>query len=753
MVEVERPVKTVRLQVKSANLDDVGKSFARISEDNMKELGMNPGDLAELVGNDEQTTVVVVWAAAPEDAGKEIIRIDGTVRSNANTSLDEFVQVRKTELVTAEEIEIAPVGRFTLRGAEDYFKRELKGLPISADDKLRIRAGNRLVEYVVTKISPDPESGSVLVNEDTLIRLSVKKGRKDKDEDQLIPKVAYEDIGGLQDTIDMIREMVELPFRFPELFIRLGVSPPKGLLMYGPPGTGKTMLAKAVANESKSNFIFFSGADVFSKFSGEAEKRIREIFDEAKKKAPTIIFIDEIDVFAPRREDASEVTTSLVAQLLALMDGIESRGEVIVIGATNRPNAIDEALRRPGRFDREIEIGVPDRTARREILLIHSRQMPLAKNVSRHKLAEMTHGFVGADLASLTREAAFRSIHRYIPKIDWDTKDVPVQLDQIKVTMEDFTGALALIKPSAMREIFVELPTITWDQVGGLASAKTSLREVVEWPILYPELFRYAKVQPPKGVLLFGSPGNGKTHLVRALANETRFNLISVKGSELLSKWVGESEKRVREMFRRAKQVSPAIVFFDELDALTPARQLESMTEGTSDRVVSAILAEVDGLEELYSGVFVIAATNRPDRLDSALIRPGRFDRLLYLPPPDYASKLEILRIYSDGMPLAPDIILEELAEMLPTATGATLELWCKEAAMLAVRRFMTTEVTNRFGSFTSISRGALRTLLQQQPFKVTQEDFLKALETLPKGTDESKMVSYRFAKEKGLLS
>ena len=750
---VDTGKKEIRLQVKSANLQDVGKNFCRISNENLQLLGLNPGDLVEILGKDENKTTVVAWAALPEDDKKNIIRIDGTVRRNAKTALDEFVDVQKTEVITAELVEITPAGRYNLRGAVEYFKNELNGSPISVGDMLRIRAGNRVIEYLVSRINPAPESGSVLVTEKTEIQMSVKKNKKDKDdEDRSIPKISYEDIGGLSTSVTNIREIIELPIRFPELFIKLGITPPKGLLMYGPPGTGKTLLARAVANETQSNFIYLSGADVFSKYSGEAEKKIRELFEDAKKKAPSIIFIDEIDAIAPKREDASETTSSLVAQLLALMDGIESRGEVIVIAATNLPNSIDSALRRPGRFDRELEIGVPDRDARKEILMIHTRNMPLDKDVSLLTLADMSYGYVGADLASLCREAAFKSIRRFIPEINWDRPtDVPFKFDEIKVTMEDFSSALFSIKPSAMREIFIEIPDVRWEDVAGLEDVKRMIKESVDWSIRFPDLFKHAGIKPPKGLLLFGSPGTGKTYIVKALANETRFNLISIKGSELLSKWVGESERAVREIFRKAKQVAPSIIFFDEIDALSPARQQEKSGDstGASERVVSQLLAEMDGLVELYD-VFVIAATNRPDKVDSALLRPGRFDRLIYLHPPKPEDILEIFKIHTRNMPLSKDIILEELlVDLGENPTGAQIELLCKEAGMQAIRRFMSKEVLNRFGAFTSVSRNAMKTLLNEEPFEIIADDFLNAKKIVGTSYNETKMVSYKFAQEK----
>jgi transitional endoplasmic reticulum ATPase len=537
------------------------------------------------------------------------------------------------------------------------------------------------LKFVVTNTSP---SGVVYVTDNTHVHVLPQAVEVEKIR---IPTVTYEDIGGLKEQLQRVREMIELPLKHPELFTRLGIEPPKGVLLYGPPGTGKTLIAKAVANESGANFYAINGPEVMSKYYGESEARLREIFEQAEKSAPAIIFIDEVDAIAPKREEVTgEVERRLVAQLCTLMDGLKSRGRVIVIAATNRPNALDPALRRPGRFDREIEIGVPDRDGRKEILQIHTRGMPLAKDVDLDKIADMTHGFVGADLEALCKEAAMSALRRILPKIKLEEARIPPEvLEELKVTKEDFENALKVVQPSAMREVLIEVPKVKWEDIGGLENVKQELREAVEWPLKYPEVFQRMGIEPPKGILLYGPPGTGKTLLAKAVATESEANFIAVKGPELMSKWVGESEKGVRETFRKAKTAAPCVIFFDEIDSLCPARGAGYGDAGVTDRVISQFLTEMDGIEKLGK-VVVIGATNRPDLVDPALLRPGRFDRLIYVPPPDEKARLEILKIHTRGMPLAKDVDLEALAKQLEGYSGADIAALCREAAMLALR-------------------------------------------------------------------
>ncbi|MEM2113875.1 MAG: CDC48 family AAA ATPase, partial [Candidatus Caldarchaeum sp.] len=507
-------------------------------------------------------------------------------------------------------------------------------------------------------------------------------------EKTLRTSITYEDIGGLQEQIQRVREMIELPLRFPELFQKLGIDPPKGVLLYGPPGCGKTLLAKAVATEAEANFILINGPEIMNKYYGETEARLREIFRKAEEEAPSIIFIDEIDAIAPKRSEVTgEVEKRVVAQLLALMDGLEGRGSVIVIGATNRPNALDPALRRPGRFDREIEIGIPDKKGRIEILTIHTRGMPLAKDVQIEKLGEMTRGYTGADLAALCREAAMKAIRRILPSIDFSSERIsPEILNSLEVTMKDFLDAYKEITPSALREVEIETPTVRWEDIGGLEQVKQKLIEMVEWPLKYPEKFEKLGIKPPRGVLLYGPPGCGKTLLAKAVATESEANFITIKGPEIFSKWVGESEKAIREIFRKARQAAPAVIFFDEIEAIAPRKDLAEDSSGVTNRVASQLLAEIDGIEEL-NDIVVIGATNRPDMLDPALLRPGRFDRLLLIPPPDEKARAEIFYIYTRKMPLADDVNIEVLASRCEGYSGADIESVCKEAALAALRR------------------------------------------------------------------
>ncbi|MEM0083600.1 MAG: CDC48 family AAA ATPase, partial [Candidatus Nezhaarchaeales archaeon] len=670
------------LRVAEARARDVGRGIARIDPSVMSQLGINTGDVIEIVG--KKKTVAICWPGYPEDYGKGIIRIDGYVRRNAGVSIDDRVTIKLASVKKAEKVVLAPTEPLRIIGAEDYVRHLLDGRAITRGDYVSIGVMGRTVDFVVTSINPPADA--VIVTPDTQVVISEKVEKVPK----AIPRVTYEDIGGLKDAIQKIREMVELPLRHPELFQRLGIEPPKGVLLYGPPGCGKTLLAKAVANETNAQFYAISGPEIMSKFYGESEERLRQIFKEAEENAPSIIFIDEIDAIAPKREEVTgEVEKRIVSQLLTLMDGLESRGRVVVIAATNRPNAIDPALRRPGRFDREIEIGVPDKQGRLEILQIHTRNMPLAEDVDLNKLAEMTHGFTGADLAALCKEAAMRALRRVLPEINLEAESIPAEvLNKLIVTMQDFLDALKEIEPSALREVCIEVPNVRWSDIGGLEEAKQALKEAVEWPLKYPEIFEKANIKPPRGILLYGPPGTGKTLLAKAVATESEANFISIKGPEIFSKWVGESERAIREIFRKARQAAPCVVFIDEIDAIAPRRGGDIGDAHVTDRVVNQLLTELDGIEELR-GVVVIAATNRPDIVDPALLRPGRFDRLIYVPPPDARAREEIFKIHLRGKPLGADVNIQKLVSLTEGYTGADIAALCNTAAMIALRDFL----------------------------------------------------------------
>ena len=707
------------LRVAEAYHRDVGRGIARVDPEVMEKLNLQSGDVIEITG--KQSVPAIVWPGYPEDRGKGIIRIDGSLRSNAGVSIDDRVKIKKVEPKTAEKIIIAPTEPVRIMGGEAYLMRLLEGRPVTRGQKIRVEIFGHVLTFVVTSTKP---SGVVIVSRSTQIEL------KEKPVEEItrhVPSVTYEDIGGLKRELRLVREMIELPLKHPELFQRLGIDPPKGVLLYGPPGTGKTLIAKAVANEVDAHFISISGPEIMSKYYGESEQRLREIFEEAKENAPSIIFIDEIDSIAPKREEVTgEVERRVVAQLLTLMDGLEARGEVIVIAATNRPDAVDPALRRPGRFDREIEIGVPDREGRKEILEIHTRGMPLGEDVDLEQLAELTVGFVGADLEALAKEAAMHALRRVLPEIDIEAEEIPSEvLENLKVTMDDFLEALKNIEPSAMREVLVEIPNVRWDDVGGLEQAKQELREAIEWPLKYPEVFKTTSIKAPKGILLYGPPGTGKTLLAKAVANEANANFISVKGPELLSKWVGESEKHVRDMFRKARQVAPAILFFDEIDSLAPRRGGIGDSHVT-ERVVSQLLTELDGMEELKD-VVVIAATNRPDMVDPALLRPGRIERHIYIPPPDREARKEIFRIHLKGKPLADDVDIEWLAEKTEGYSGADIEAVCREAGMLAIREAikpdMSREDAKKVAEKIKITRRHFEEALKKVRPSLTKED------------------------------
>ncbi len=669
------------VKIAEARSRDVGRGIARIDPVIYEQMRLMPGDTIMIEGS--KLTAATVMRGYPEDAGTGIMRIDGYTRRNAGAGIDDKVKIWKVNAQQATHVTLAPTQPLRIMGGEEYLSEILEGRAVTRGDVVTINVMGNTIDLVVTALKPAAEVA--IITRNTEIKISEKPAK----ESNGIPRVTYEDIGGLKEEIKKIREMVELPLRHPELFERLGIDPPKGVLLYGPPGTGKTMLAKAVANEASAHFIYLSGPEIMSKYYGQSEENIREVFKEAQENAPSVIFIDEIDSIAPKRDEVSgEVERRVVAQLLALMDGLESRGKVVVIGATNRPNALDPALRRPGRFDREIEIGIPDTDARREILEIHTRGVPLSEDVDLDKLAEMTHGYVGADLAALVKEAAMRALRRVVPEIDVEVEKIPKEiLDKIEVTWDDFINAYREMQPSTMREVLIEKPKVKWSDIGGLEDVKQELREVVEWPMKYKKLFKHMKVRIPKGILLYGPPGTGKTLLAKAVATESEANFISVKGPEFLSKWVGESEKAVREVFRKARQAAPAVIFIDEIDAVAPMRGRDLSTNVT-ERVVSQLLTEMDGLEELHN-VIVIAATNRPDMLDRALLRPGRFDRMVYVPVPDKEARKEIFNIHLRGKPLAEDVDVEKLAEKTEGYTGADIEAVCNEATMLAIREYI----------------------------------------------------------------
>ena len=666
------------LRVAEAKPADAGRGIVRLDPEVMKILDLKEGDVVLILG--AKATAAGVRRGYPEDANRGVIRMDGMQRRNAGVGIDDKVGLKKALARPAEKVSLAPTEPIRIMGGEEYMAQVLQGRVITRGDVLSVSVMGRKFEFVVTSFSPGADA--VLVESGTEIKIAEKPT---KEEGAKVPKVDYEDIGGLGSEVRKVREMIELPLRHPELFERLGVEAPKGVLLHGPPGTGKTLLAKAVASETNANFHSISGPEIMSKFYGQSEENLRDIFKQAEENAPSIIFIDELDSIAPKRDEVTgEVERRVVAQLLALMDGLQARGKVVVIGATNRPNALDPALRRPGRFDREIEIGVPDRDGRLEILQIHTRGMPLAKDVDLSELAGFTHGYVGADMSALCKEAAMRSLRRILPEIDIQVDYVPPDvLNRLEVTRDDFLQAYRELEPSTMREVLIEKPNVRWDDIGGLDEAKQELRESIEWPLKMNKLFAHFDARPPRGIMLYGPPGTGKTLLAKAVATESEANFISIKGPEVMSKWVGESEKAVRMIFKKAKQVAPCIVFLDELDAIAHVRGFDT-DSGVSERVVNQLLTSMDGLETL-EGVCVIGATNRPDRLDPAMLRTGRFDRILLVPTPNKDARLAILKVHTRSMPL-DGVDLEELAVDLDSYSGADIEGLCREAAMIALR-------------------------------------------------------------------
>jgi transitional endoplasmic reticulum ATPase len=702
-----------KLRVVEAIQDDVNKGIVRIDSTFMRDIDVRPGDIVEIEGT--RKTVAIADRALPGDIGLNHIRMDGLSRKNAQTGIGETIKVRKADVKEAKKIVIAPAreGIIVKTSSPYVFKQNLLGRAVVKGDiislggtrrRQRAMSGSPFFDEVFSMMEENMGFGSgmgfgfgdlkfvvaetnpkqpVIITDTTEIILNPEAMPV---EEESVPEISYEDIGGLEEEVKKIREMVELPLKHPEIFQRLGVEAPKGVLLHGPPGTGKTLLAKAVASETNSHFIVINGPEIMSKYYGQSEENLRKKFEEAEKNAPSIIFIDEIDAIASKREETrGEVERRVVAQLLALMDGLKSRGRVVVIAATNVPNILDPALRRPGRFDRELEIGVPNKEGRLNILKIHTRNMPLAKDVNLKELAAITHGFVGADVASLCKEAAMIVLRRVLPDLKYDKDEtIPENvLERLQVTKNDLKEALKVVRPSALREVLVEIPNVTWTDIGGLEKVKQELVEAVEWPLKHPDAFKRLGVKPPKGILLYGAPGTGKTLMAKAVAHESESNFISIKGPELLSKWVGESEKAVREIFKKARQTAPTIIFFDEIDALVPRRGTGSDTNVT-ERVVNQLLTEIDGLEDLHD-IVIIGATNRPDMVDPALLRPGRFDRIILTHVPDKQARLEILKVHTKGMPLK-NVDIDYLAEQTEGFVGADIEALCREAAMLSLR-------------------------------------------------------------------
>jgi transitional endoplasmic reticulum ATPase len=673
-------VSEIQLRVGDARQRDVGRGIARIDQRTMQKLGISAGDVIEIIN--KRTTSAIAWPAYSEDQNRDIIRIDGFTRKNSGVAINEYVVIRPAKVKTALSLTLAPVD-MRLNVDEDFtnfVKNRLMERTLVEGDTTLVMMLGHAIPFTVSKTRPH---GIIKVTAETRLTILNEPAPEGKG----LPRTTYEDIGGLHEEIQRVREMVELPLRHPELFQRLGIEPPKGVLLHGPPGCGKTLLARAVANESEANFYSINGPEIMSKFYGESEARLREIFQQAQQNAPSIIFVDELDAIAPKREEVTgEVERRVVAQLLALMDGLGGRGNVIVIGATNRPQALDPALRRPGRFDREIEISVPDKKGRYEVLQIHTRGMPLSPDVDLPKLSAMTHGYTGADLSALGRETAMKALRRYLPQINLEEERIPpAVLEKMEVTMDDFLGAYKEVTPTAMREVYIEVSTVHWGDIGGLDEVKQHLIEAVEWPIKNPGMFTRLGIRAPKGILLYGPPGCGKTLLARAVATESEANFITIKGPEVFSKWLGESEKAIREVFRKARMAAPSVVFLDEIDSLTPRRDMGMSDNGAFERVISQLLTEMDGITTLQD-VVIIAATNRPNMVDPAVMRPGRFDRLIYVPEPDEKSRLQILKLYTKVMPISAEVDLNQLTTLTKYYSGADIESLCREAAMHALR-------------------------------------------------------------------
>ena len=703
------------LKISEVPQQHVGRGRAIVDPKIIEDNNWNTGQILELTYN--KKTHVKLWPGSPDEYGAGIIQIDGITRQNIGAGIGDKIRVKAVEAINAEQIVLSPTEKIAAEGLQEYMIYNYLNHVFTTGDTISLstQMGSK-VQFVITSTKP---SKPVIVTDKTIFKL----GPMTKAVDSSIPRVTYDELGGLKNEVQKIREMVELPMRHPELFEKIGVEAPKGVLLYGPPGTGKTLLAKAVAGETNAHFISLSGPEIMGKYYGESEERIREIFKQAEENSPSIVFIDEIDSIAPKRDEVSgEVEKRIVSQLLTLMDGMKSRGKVVVIAATNRPDSIDPALRRPGRFDREIEIGIPDDEGRLEILSIHTRGMPIDEKVDLKQISKTTHGFVGADLEVLSKEAAMISLRRILPEIDLDEEKISTEiLQKIQITSEDFRDALKEVRPSALREVQVQVPNVSWDDVGGLEGLKEELREAVEWPIKHKEAFDYVDVQTPKGILLHGPPGTGKTLIAKALAKMTESNFISIKGPELLSKWVGESEKGVREIFRKARQAAPCIIFLDEVDALVPRRGSGGSESHVTENVVSQILTEIDGLEELHN-VLIIGATNRLDIVDEALLRPGRFDRIIEVPNPDSKGREQIFNIHTKKKPLAEDVSISKLVELTEGFSGAEIAAVANRAAIAALKRYVGGKSENIKG------------------IKVTQQDLLDAIDKVKPRKVESPM-------------
>ncbi|WP_435358741.1 CDC48 family AAA ATPase [Haloarchaeobius sp. DFWS5] len=740
----------MKLTVKPLKQKDAGRGLAAIDRASMQELELENGDHIQISGKGDASAVARVWPGYPEDQGQHVIRIDGRLRQQANVGIDDRVSVEKADVKQAQSVTVALPQNLRIRGNIGPLVRDkLSGQAVKSGQTVPFSlsfgpmAGSG--QSVPLKVAATSPSGTVIITDSTEIQISEKPaeqiaGPTGAGRDG-VPSISYEDIGGLDGELEQVREMIELPMRHPELFKQLGIEPPKGVLLHGPPGTGKTLIAKAVANEIDAHFATISGPEIMSKYYGESEEQLREVFEEAEENQPAIVFIDEIDSIASKRGEASgDVERRVVAQLLSLMDGLEERGQVTVIAATNRVDALDPALRRGGRFDREIEIGVPDKDGRLEIMQVHTRAMPLSDSVDLDQYAENTHGFVGADIESLAKEAAMNALRRIRPELDLEQDEIDAEvLEGLKVTESDFKDAMKSVKPSAMREVFVEVPDVTWNDVGGLNDTKERLRETIQWPLDYPDIFREMDLEAARGVLMYGPPGTGKTLLAKAVANEANSNFISIKGPELLNKFVGESEKGVREVFDKARSNAPTVIFFDEIDSIATERGRHSGDSGVGERVVSQLLTELDGLEDLED-VVVIATTNRPDLIDSALLRPGRLDRHVHVPVPDEDGRAKIFEVHTRNKPLADDVDLEWLAKKTEGYVGADVQAVCREASLAATREFINSVKPEEMNE----SVGNVR---------ITKDHFKHALdEVQPSVTEETKQrydeIEQRFGRE-----